>query len=83
MGDSYGRPCIKCNVTLTEMICDSSLLMDLINKMPAQRLVKQKMTTVSDIVHSQLFLDPDCRAILLPAVLVRIRELLEAQDEVG
>lgn len=63
-------------------MCNSSLLMDLINKMPAQRLAKQKMMTVRDIVHSQLFLDSECRAILLPAILVRIRELLEAQDEV-
>lgn len=61
----------------------SSLLMDLINKIPAQRLAKQKMMTVRDIVHSQLFLDSDCRAILLPAILVRIKELLEAQDEVS
>lgn len=57
--------------------------MDLINKIPAQRLAKQKMMTVRDIVHSQLFRDSDCRAILLPAILVRIKELLEAQDEVS
>lgn len=38
---------------------------------------------MSDIVHSQLFLNADCRAILLPSILARIKELLESSDEVG
>lgn len=37
---------------------------------------------MSDIVHSQLFLNADCRAILLPSILARIKELLESSDEV-
>lgn len=50
--------------------------------MPPSRLVKQKLITMSDIVHSQLFLNADCRAILLPSILARIKELLESSDEV-
>lgn len=63
------------------VIC-STLLMELINNLPPQRLAKQKMMTVNDIVHSQLFLDSECRAILLPVIMTRIKELLEARDEV-
>ncbi|XP_050420571.1 dedicator of cytokinesis protein 1 isoform X2 [Adelges cooleyi] len=60
----------------------SSLLVELIGNVPPSRLVKQKLMTMSDIVHSQLFLNADCRAILLPSILARIKELLESKDEV-
>lgn len=56
--------------------------MELIGNLPPSRLVKQKLITMSDIVHSQLFLNSDCRAILLPSILARIKELLESSDEV-
>jgi len=55
---------------------------ELIGNLPPSRLVKQKLITMSDIVHSQLFLNSDCRAILLPSILARIKELLESSDEV-
>ncbi|XP_026809422.1 dedicator of cytokinesis protein 1 isoform X2 [Rhopalosiphum maidis] len=59
----------------------STLLVELIGNLPPSRLVKQKLITMSDIVHSQLFLNSDCRAILLPSILARIKELLESSDE--
>lgn len=62
--------------------CYSSLLVELIINVPPSRLVKQKLITMSDIVHSQIFLNKDCRAILLPSFLARIKELLESSDEV-
>ncbi|XP_063232451.1 dedicator of cytokinesis protein 1 isoform X3 [Bacillus rossius redtenbacheri] len=61
----------------------SALLTDLVNKMPPGRLTKQKMAMIDDVVHSQLFLCSDCRAVLLPVVTVRVKELLDARDEQG
>lgn len=56
--------------------------MEFIGNVPQSRLVKQKLIAMSDIVHSQLFLNAECRAILLPSVLARIKELLVSSDEV-
>jgi len=63
-------------------ICYSGLLTELINKLPQSRLMKQKMMTVNDIIHSKLFLYSDCRAVLLPVITSHIKELLESRDEV-
>lgn len=60
----------------------SSLLVEMVGNVPPSRLVKQKLITMKDIVHSQLFLNADCRAILLPSILARIKELLESAEEV-
>lgn len=60
----------------------STILTDLLVTLPSGRLTKQKMMTVNDIVHSPLFLDVDCRAILLPRITILVRDLLEAKEEV-
>lgn len=59
-------------------------LLELIAAVPSGRLTKQKMMTIDDIVHSQLFKMPECRSVLLPGFTVRIKELLErrTRDEV-
>lgn len=62
--------------------CCSTHLLELIASVPAGRLTKQKMMTIDDIVHSQLFKMPECRSILLPGFTVRIKELLESREEV-
>ncbi|XP_012257396.2 dedicator of cytokinesis protein 1 isoform X1 [Athalia rosae] len=59
----------------------SIILTDLLLTVPPGRLTKQKMMTVNDIVHSQLFLSPDCRAILLPTITILVKNLLEAKEE--
>ncbi|KAF4529699.1 hypothetical protein B566_EDAN016654, partial [Ephemera danica] len=59
----------------------SKLLAELLCNLSRGRLPKQKMTSVRDIVHSQLFLRSECRAVLLPVILIQIRELLEAGEE--
>jgi dedicator of cytokinesis protein 1 len=64
-------------------ICYSGLLTELINKLPPNRLTKQKMMTVNDIVHSKLFMFSDCRVVLLPVITAHIKELLESRDEVN
>lgn len=65
------------------MISFSSHLLELIASVPPGRLTKQKMMTVDDIVHSQLFKMPECRGVLLPGFTIRIKELLESREEVG
>lgn len=60
----------------------STILTNLLVTLPAGRLTKQKMMTVNDIVHSPLFLNAECRAILLPRITILVRDLLEAKEEV-
>ncbi|XP_071866662.1 dedicator of cytokinesis protein myoblast city isoform X3 [Bombus fervidus] len=60
----------------------STILTDLLVTLPVGRLTKQKMMTVNDIVHSPLFLSAECRAILLPRIIILVRDLLEAKEEV-
>ncbi|XP_078053338.1 dedicator of cytokinesis protein myoblast city isoform X1 [Augochlora pura] len=59
----------------------STILTDLLVTLPTGRLTKQKMMTVNDIVHSPLFLNAECRAILLPRITILVRDLLEAKEE--
>ena len=61
----------------------STILTDLLITLPSGRLTKQKMMTVNDIVHSRLFLDVECRQILLPRITILVRDLLEATEEVS
>lgn len=65
------------DITSTILNFYSSLLLaELISNLPPSVLVKQKLNTMSDIVHSQLFLNADCQDILLPFLLDEIIELL-------
>lgn len=61
----------------------SSLLMELIGSLPSNRLTKQKMMTIDDIIHSPLFLIPECRRVLLAQILHLVKQLLENSDEVS
>lgn len=61
----------------------SYLLCELLKNMPPGRLTKQKMMTINEIVHSQLFLYPDCRRILLPVFTKQVKTLLETCEEVS
>lgn len=40
------------------------------------------MMTVNDIIHSKLFLYPECRAVFLPVICTQVKELLESNEEV-
>lgn len=68
-------------LTVFDAIHLSELLTDIINKLPQNRLPTQKLNTISDIVHSNLFLISDCRAVLLPVITAHVKELLELKDE--
>ena len=50
----------------------STSLADIVTSVPVGRLNNQKMMTLNDMVHSQLFLRPECRAIILPVVVKRV-----------
>lgn len=58
-------------------------LKDLLEKIPKNRLTKQKMMTVNDIIHSKLFLYPECRQVLMPIITRQVRELFEVCEEVS
>ena len=57
--------------------------MDIVSSVPWSRLNNQKMMTLNEIVHSELFRLPNCRAILLPVVIKRVKELLTGPLEVS
>ncbi|CAH1170856.1 unnamed protein product [Phaedon cochleariae] len=60
----------------------SNTLYDLLNNMPSGRLTKQKMMTVNEIIHSKIFVFPQCRKILLPIIMDQVKNLILASDEV-
>ncbi|VEN37349.1 unnamed protein product [Callosobruchus maculatus] len=60
----------------------STILYDMLNNIPQGRLTKQKMMTVNEIVHSKLFLYPECRKILLPIITHQVKVLFETKEEV-
>ncbi|XP_046384567.1 dedicator of cytokinesis protein 1 isoform X4 [Ischnura elegans] len=59
----------------------SLIMTDLINKLSPNRLTKQKMMTVNEIVHSDLFHISECRGILIPVIIGKVKDLLESKDE--
>ncbi|XP_071039760.1 dedicator of cytokinesis protein 1 isoform X2 [Parasteatoda tepidariorum] len=59
----------------------SNILVQLINSVPQDRLTRQKMLCVNDLVHSELFQIPECRIILLPMICKQIKTLLEKRKD--
>ena len=73
---------------LTDILCVfneeelSMILTELINNVPMDRLTKQKMMCVNDIIHCELFIkNADCRSILLPVINEHLRILLQQKEE--
>ncbi|XP_065350993.1 dedicator of cytokinesis protein 1 isoform X4 [Cloeon dipterum] len=61
----------------------SQMLLSMIFALQGSNLATQKMYTLKDIVLSQLFLDPECRSILLPSILKQVREMLDNSNEMA
>lgn len=61
----------------------SIILFDILTNVPTGRLTKQKMLTVNEIVHSRLFLYPECRKVLLPMIMHQVKVLFENKEEVS
>ncbi|XP_072385409.1 dedicator of cytokinesis protein 2 isoform X1 [Diabrotica undecimpunctata] len=59
----------------------STILYDMLNNMPVGRLTKQKMMTINEIIHSKLFLYPECRKILLPIITDQVKTLFTTKEE--
>ncbi|XP_076266832.1 dedicator of cytokinesis protein myoblast city isoform X3 [Rhynchophorus ferrugineus] len=59
----------------------SYLLCDFLKQLPPNRLTKQKMMTINDVVHSKLFQYPECRHVLLPMITEQIKCLIEIKEE--
>ncbi|CAG9857501.1 unnamed protein product [Phyllotreta striolata] len=59
----------------------STILYDMLNNMPPGRLTKQKMMTINEIIHSKLFLYPECRKILLPIITDQVKTLFTTKEE--
>ncbi|XP_064360000.1 dedicator of cytokinesis protein 2-like [Dromaius novaehollandiae] len=66
-------------------ILDSSvlggLLRDFVGNLPPQRLLKQKLQSLTDIVNSKVFQAYECRETLLQTAVPILRELIEKGEE--
>lgn len=60
----------------------SEHIVELVCILPQGKLTKQKLQLITDIVHSELFLDSDCRFMLLPIITNNILQHLPGSDEV-
>ncbi|XP_022903729.1 dedicator of cytokinesis protein 1 isoform X3 [Onthophagus taurus] len=54
---------------------------NLLNTIPNNKLTKQKMMTINELVHSQLFQYPECRRVLTPYITKQIKKLIELTEE--
>ncbi|OCT71603.1 dedicator of cytokinesis protein 1 isoform X2 [Xenopus laevis] len=59
----------------------SKLFTDFILNIPKERLVRQKLYCLIEIVHSDLFSQLECRDILLPMMIDQLKYHLERQEE--
>ncbi|XP_076471351.1 dedicator of cytokinesis protein 1-like isoform X3 [Babylonia areolata] len=59
----------------------SQLMVDFIGNVAKDRLIKTRMTCIDQIIQTDLFKLPECRRVLLPAMLQHTRELLENREE--
>ncbi|XP_075699239.1 dedicator of cytokinesis protein 1 [Rhinoderma darwinii] len=59
----------------------SKLFTDFIMNVPRDRLVRQKLYCLIEIVHSDLFSQLECREILLPMMTDQLKHHLERQEE--
>ncbi|KAG7160013.1 Dedicator of cytokinesis protein 2-like [Homarus americanus] len=70
------------DTTLTvQAHCLNEILVKMIDNLEPRRIPKQKLMTMNEIIHSELFKIPDCRRVLLPSFIVIIRSLLDANEE--
>ncbi|XP_076042771.1 dedicator of cytokinesis protein 1-like isoform X4 [Oratosquilla oratoria] len=68
-------------ITTFDPVTLSEILIKMLNNLPKHRIAKQKLMTVGEIIHSQLFKIPECRELLLPAFIDHLRKLLVSSEE--
>ncbi|XP_063852697.1 dedicator of cytokinesis protein 1-like isoform X3 [Scylla paramamosain] len=59
----------------------SLILAKMVDNLHPSRIPKQKLSTINEIVHSDLFKYPDCRRVLLPCFIGHLRRLMSSNDE--
>ncbi|XP_033633193.1 dedicator of cytokinesis protein 1-like isoform X1 [Asterias rubens] len=57
------------------------LVKEFLVSLPPDRLVKQKMDCIKDIVRGELFRRRDCRAVLLPMTTMFLKKLLTKKED--
>lgn len=76
-------PLISLSLSLLFHSTNSNILVKMVNNLNPKRIPRQRLTTVNEVVHSELFQRPDCRRVLLPTFISQIRQLLAAGEEVS
>ncbi|XP_071513992.1 dedicator of cytokinesis protein 2 isoform X2 [Panulirus ornatus] len=69
-------------ITTFDAVIMSQILVKMIDNLDQKRIPKQKLMTMNEIIHSELFKFPECRKVLLPSFIDHIRRLLAANEEV-
>lgn len=58
-------------------------IVNLLTNIPPGKFNQWKMICIKDLVNSELFKNPECRAILLPVFCQQIKDKLESKEEVS
>ena len=61
----------------------SHLFVEFLDHVPKNRLKIQKIKCIEDLVTTALFSMHECREVLLPMMLVHLRDMMEAHDEIS
>uniref|UniRef100_H2Y983 Dedicator of cytokinesis protein 1 n=1 Tax=Ciona savignyi TaxID=51511 RepID=H2Y983_CIOSA len=77
----YLTSVIKDTITVFDPKELSLLLKDFVSNVPAERLTKQKVQCMLDIVHSDIFKMQECRIILLKMMTFHLKELMQKEEE--
>ncbi|XP_059821727.1 dedicator of cytokinesis protein 2-like [Hypanus sabinus] len=59
----------------------SELLLDFIKNLPPDRLVKQKLQSMTAIVNTELFRKEECRSVLLSIMTTTLEQLIQKGEE--
>ncbi|XP_050707802.1 dedicator of cytokinesis protein 1-like isoform X3 [Eriocheir sinensis] len=68
-------------ITKFDRVKLSQILTKMVDNLNSQRIPKQQLSTIREIVHSALFRFPDCRRVLLPCFIKHLRRLMSSNDE--
>ncbi|XP_041370196.1 dedicator of cytokinesis protein 1-like isoform X4 [Gigantopelta aegis] len=68
-------------ITVFDPLELSHLMVQFINSVPKDRLTRQKMKCVDDLIHTALFKMQDCRLVLLGPILQHTMVLMEHNEE--
>uniref|UniRef100_A0A6A7FSL4 Dedicator of cytokinesis protein 1 isoform X2 n=2 Tax=Hirondellea gigas TaxID=1518452 RepID=A0A6A7FSL4_9CRUS len=70
-------------ITVFNPVTFSKLLVQLLENLSPGQLTPQKLTTIDQICHSELFVDAQCREILLKSFVRQLKVLLDSSLEIA